>query len=289
MLRLLLVFALLGLARTSQATGQTTAPNGLYYVTVGAGPRTIVVLHGGPGYHHNYLRPEWDRLTGLGRVLYYDQRGCGLSIKTGPFGWRQHVADLDYLLTLTTPNRPVVLAGSSWGAWLALLYAYSHPSRVEKLVLSGLPAWPDTAWGKRYRRLPDSTLALLDSLVYGQRASLRFQDSAEVVASTPLDVLPEQLLPRLGSHCLDVATGAFASLLAAPPLDSLRTLTMPVLLLEGTGYNRQGSGVYATSRVLPQATVAVVPQGRHDPWFNQPDVTFPIIENFLQSETSSTH
>lgn len=213
--------------------------------------------------------------------------GVASVLKLGPFGWRQHVADLDYLLTLLAPNRPVILAGSSWGAWLALLYAYEHPTRVDRLVLSGLPPWPDTSWANRYRRLPDSTLALLSSLVYGSTRAQRIKDSAVVADSTPLDALPEHLLPRLGPHCTDVAWGAYASLLAVPPLDSLRTLPMPVLLLEGTGYNLQGSGVSELARALPHATVVVVPQGRHDPWFNQPDVTFRIIATFLSPQERS--
>lgn len=64
----------------SVATGSVqTGGARLAYTIVPAAPavrpRTIVVLHGGPGATHDYLRPEWDRLAAVGRVIYYDQRG----------------------------------------------------------------------------------------------------------------------------------------------------------------------------------------------------------------------
>jgi pimeloyl-ACP methyl ester carboxylesterase len=113
----------------------------LHVVTVGSGPVTTVVLHGGPGARHNYLRPEWDQLQDIGRVVYYDQRGCGKSVREGPHSWKQHVQDLHNLLTALEPSGPIVLAGSSWGSNLALLYAYTYPDHVSALVLSGLVVW----------------------------------------------------------------------------------------------------------------------------------------------------
>ena len=50
----------------------------LFERRVGAGP-LVVVLHGGPGAHHDYLLPQYDRLAAGREVLYYDQRGGGRS------------------------------------------------------------------------------------------------------------------------------------------------------------------------------------------------------------------
>src|SRR5438067_1854224 len=81
-----------------EATTETTVElNGvrLYTRRVGHGP-PVVVLHGGPGAHHDYLLPQYDHLTEGGRaLLYYDQRGGGRSPvpRDVPVGWREHVAD----------------------------------------------------------------------------------------------------------------------------------------------------------------------------------------------------
>ena len=56
----------------------------------------LVVLHGGPGAHHDYLLPQMLDLAQERACLFYDQRGGGRS-KTDdrtPITWRTHVEDL---------------------------------------------------------------------------------------------------------------------------------------------------------------------------------------------------
>src|SRR5206468_12737448 len=116
----------------------------IYTRRVGDGP-PVVVLHGGPGAHHDYLLPQYDRLA-LGRtLLYYDQRGGGRSPvpRDTPVGWREHVADLEALRDRWGLPR-LTLAGYSWGGLLALLYAAEMPDRLERLALiSPAPAWAE--------------------------------------------------------------------------------------------------------------------------------------------------
>ncbi len=109
---------------------------------VGAGPE-VVVLHGGPGAHHDYLLPGFDLLAPGRTLVYYDQRGGGRSpvAREVPVGWREQVADLEALREAWGRER-LVLCGYSWGGLLALLYAVAHPARVARLALvSPAPAW----------------------------------------------------------------------------------------------------------------------------------------------------
>lgn len=107
----------------------------LFTRTVGVGPDTVV-LHGGPGAHHDYLLPQFDALATGRRLRYYDQRGGGRSPveRDVPVGWREHVSDLDRLLE-HWGSLPATLVGYSWGALLALLYAVRHPARVARMAL----------------------------------------------------------------------------------------------------------------------------------------------------------
>lgn len=50
----------------------------LFVRAAGSGP-DVVVLHGGPGAHHDYLLPQFDALAQDRRLRYYDQRGGGRS------------------------------------------------------------------------------------------------------------------------------------------------------------------------------------------------------------------
>lgn len=107
----------------------------LFTRRVGSGP-LVVVLHGGPGAHHDYLLPQYDLLTTDRSFLYYDQRGGGQSpvSRDAPVGWREHVADLHSLREQLGLER-LTLCGYSWGGLLAVLYLLEHPESVAQLAL----------------------------------------------------------------------------------------------------------------------------------------------------------
>src|SRR5690348_3094480 len=111
----------------------------LYALEVGTGPAIAVLLHGGPGASHDYLRPQLDALASPGRrrLLYYDQRGGGRSALApgASFGGiAEHVADLEAVRGWLGQERLTVV-GYSWGGLLALAWALDHPERVERLAL----------------------------------------------------------------------------------------------------------------------------------------------------------
>ena len=96
----------------------------------------VVVLHGGPGAHHDYLLPQFDRLATGRELFYYDQRGGGRSPvdRDTAVGWREHVADLDALRARLDRDR-LSLLGYSWGGLLAVLYYLEHPEHLARLAL----------------------------------------------------------------------------------------------------------------------------------------------------------
>lgn len=123
----------------------------LYTRRIGAGP-LIVILHGGPGAHHDYLLPQFDRLASGRELFYYDQRGGGRSPvgRETPVGWRAHVADLEAVRGALDVER-LTLCGYSWGGLLAVLYLLEHPQRVERLALVS-PASITAAYRAEFER-----------------------------------------------------------------------------------------------------------------------------------------
>ncbi|MSR06811.1 MAG: alpha/beta fold hydrolase [Gemmatimonadetes bacterium] len=153
-------------------TSEVVAVNGvsLFTRTIGSGPQ-VIVLHGGPGAHHDYLLPQFDALA-TGRCLrYYDQRGGGQSPvdRDTPVGWREHVADLDALVTHWAAA-PATLLGYSWGAMLAMLYAIEHPARVARLALVS-PAAPSVTGRAEFERR--FTERMRDERVQGARRAVQ--------------------------------------------------------------------------------------------------------------------
>jgi proline iminopeptidase len=124
--------------RESGHTTTTQVP--LYWARYGpAGARTILVLHGGPGAHHDYLLPQLLELADEHDLLFYDQRGGGRSRTDDPtpITWRTQVNDLARVI-VEFDLEPLTILGYSWGGLLALLYALdaardramTHPRRL---------------------------------------------------------------------------------------------------------------------------------------------------------------
>jgi proline iminopeptidase len=102
----------------------STTPVPLYWAAWGppAG-RKLLVLHGGPGAHHDYLLPQMLHLAKRYNVIFYDQRGGGQSKSDAreKITWRTHVADLDTVIRELGVS-PLAIVGYSFGGMLALLY-----------------------------------------------------------------------------------------------------------------------------------------------------------------------
>ena len=115
-----------------------TTPVPLYWARYGpAGNEPLVVLHGGPGAHHDYLLPQMLHLAEKHDVLFYDQRGGGRSRTNDqdPVTWRTHVSDLGAIVQEFGLD-PLTIVGYSWGGLLAVLYALeAHDSPPSRLVL----------------------------------------------------------------------------------------------------------------------------------------------------------
>jgi len=142
----------------------------LFERRIGQGPPTVV-LHGGPGAHHDYLLPGFDALARGRELIYYDQRGGGRSAvsRETPVGWREQVADLEELRKAWELER-LTLVGYSWGGLLALLYALEFPARAASLTLvSPAPAWRE-ARVEFERRFAERNLA---PALQRERAALR--------------------------------------------------------------------------------------------------------------------
>ena len=121
-----------------------------------ADAQPTILLHGGPGASHDYLRPQLDALaSSRRRLVYYDQRGGGrstISPALPPAGIDTHLADLAAVIEAVAPTgtaRPA-LVGYSWGGLLALHHALRSPQSIDQLLLIA-PAPPYAAARDRMR------------------------------------------------------------------------------------------------------------------------------------------
>ena len=266
----------------------TTADGGpaLAAWAVGEGGATVVVVHGGPAAPHSYLRPEWDRLGAVARVVYYDQRGCGESADAGSYTWEDHADDLGRVVNAFDVGGPVVLAGSSWGVHLALFYALAHRDRVDGLVLTG--AVPYEAL--RPEPLPEGYLSVpmvqREPATETERLAARERGRVWIQERTGADSAFAERLLRLDDEnrdeCSRVYQETHQSLASMPLADALSTLAVPALVLSGSAGERGiPDGGAGLAELLPDARLVEIEGAGHDPWYTEPDVFFRAVEAFV--------
>ncbi len=128
----------------------------------------LVLINGGPGGTHHYFHPWFSRASDYARVIYYDQRGTGLSdFEPGIVGYsvEQAVDDLDRLREALGISTWVML-GYSYGGFLAQYYATTHPEHVAGLVLvgAGPGLWTELGDSRQYDYLSDVEIERIRSV-----------------------------------------------------------------------------------------------------------------------------
>jgi proline iminopeptidase len=99
----------------------------------------VVMLHGGPGSGASPRQREMFEPSRW-RIVQFDQRGAGLSTPQGATAHNHTgalIADIEALREKLGIERWLV-AGGSWGATLALVYAARHRERVSGVLLRGV-------------------------------------------------------------------------------------------------------------------------------------------------------
>ncbi len=258
----------------------------LFAVEVGDGPAVAVLLHGGPGASHDYLRPQFDALASNSRrLLYYDQRGSGRSsLVPGrrPGGYQEHVADLDAVRAHLGLAR-VDLVGYSWGGLLALLYAVAHPERVGRLALvSPAPACARD----RDRMRANLAAAAGRPEVAALRASLDPQDRqarfALAVAGYFYDPRRAVELTRFVVKSA-VEEAVWRSLGDYDLLPALAALAAPAFVAHGADDPIPLDSALATARALA-ADALVLARCGHVPYVEAADRLFPALGRFLDGD-----
>jgi proline iminopeptidase len=110
---------------------------------VGSGATKVLLLHGGPGFSHDYMNCYSDFLPQAGYEMYfYDQLGCGLSdrpIDASLWTLSRYLREVEEVRAALGLGR-FILVGHSWGGILGIEYALQHPDRLSAFVLSSMTA-----------------------------------------------------------------------------------------------------------------------------------------------------
>jgi proline iminopeptidase len=96
----------------------------------------VIMVHGGPGQGYEYMK-SLKALSKDYRVIFYDQRGAGLSprVDKKELTLEQNLDDLDAMVKHFSNGKQVKLIGHSWGGALVVGYLSKHPEMVSQAVV----------------------------------------------------------------------------------------------------------------------------------------------------------
>ena len=270
----------------------------LWTARSGKGP-PLLLCHGGPG-HWDYFDPVAAMIDDLVTVHRYDQRGCGRSSSGGPYSVARYVEDVE-ALRRHFGHRSWIVGGHSWGATLALAYAWSQPTAVGGLLyVSGVglgSEWHTAYRAEAERRFtPEQrrrylSLRAMDSRTAEEEIEyLALGHSRDYVdRATALDTA--QRAYEVGLSVNYEANRTIGEEMNGWSEDDLvarcRGLGMPVLVLHGAADPRPSWGGDSMCESLPRVRRVVLEGAGHLPWHEKPEEVRAALRAFLQEEVLS--
>lgn len=267
----------------------------IFYEMVGSGP-PMVVVHGGPGLDHNYLRPGLDVLASGNTLVYYDQRGTGRSdteLTEEAVSLESFVDDVDALREALGYEEISVL-GHSFGGLFAMAYALRHPDRTRALVLLNTTE-PGTRFQDRARQRQAAARTGEDRAELAElRASEGFAARSPAVLSQMYRVAyrgsmkdPERITEldleisdRTAENGPEVGRLLGASLGTVDWWEELSGLRVPTLVAQGRHDPMPLAMAEALTEVLPRGRLLVLDAG-HFPFVEDPQGLVAGVAGFL--------
>jgi len=264
----------------------------LYVEDQGSGP-AMITLHGGPGMgsRHDDARVFGTFAAEGYRVVSYDQRGNGESDDAEPYSHEQFIADTEALRRELGLGR-IIIAGGSYGGFLALEYALQYPENVAGIVLR------DTAASSAFQfiaceraiasGLPGIDQDMLDRL-FGGRVKDDDEFRAMFQAIQPLYSVTnsqEDLDEQLASITFRAKTHNWAFSINQPKfnlVDRLKTIQAPALVLCGRhDWITPLEASEEIAREIPNSRLVVFENSGHSPQNEESGRFLGEVRRFLQ-------
>jgi len=280
-------------------TGFTAVDGGrVWYEIVGSGDATpLLILHGGPGFPHDYLEPI-GRLCKQRPVIFYDQLGCGKSDRpNNPSLWRinRFVGELAQI-RVALGLKHVHILGQSWGTMLLADYLLTKPSGVRSVIFSdptlSIPEFVRDA--ARYRaELPSHVQAVLDRherlrstacpeyegavIEYYRRHVCRLNPFPEPLERSFAGIGEDVYLTMNGPNEFTIS----GTIRSYDRTAQLREINLPALLLCGRYDEASPEATENYHRAIPGSQMVIFERSSHTPFLEEPDRYLEVLADFL--------
>jgi len=286
--------------RTSLNGLQAVNGTHLYYEIIGKGA-PLFVLHGAGG-SHRYFLPYMEALSDEYQLIFYDQRGTGLSdgqLDPAAISIDQFVEDLE-ALRVAFGFEKISLMGHSWGAIIALAYAVKYQTHLDHLILvDSIPVnnkflieFSNTLQQRIQHLSADAQHELTTTCANSSAelspkvmdecnrldAQLRFYDPAKAPVAWAMDKSTLKNSPTV--HAL--MNNSFNKM--QHDIDTqLPTLQVPTLIIHGDFDPIPLASSEYLHEQIPRAQIVVITESGHFPFIEQPEQFVAALRAFLRA------
>ncbi len=270
----------------------------------GESDEVVLLLNGGPGLPCDYLRDSHSCLKLEGyRVVAFDQLGTGSSDRpTDESLWtiERYVAETEAVRQALGLGK-VHMIGQSWGGWLAIDYALTHPDALKTVVLENTAADMPHLISELERlrgALGSETVAMMQSHeAEGSLDHPEYQAAITLLNYRHVCRLKEWPAPVLRS-LNDWNMGPYETMQGPNEflytgnmkewnrVPDLHKITAPVLITTGQHDELTPACALRMKQQMPQAELHVFPNSSHMPFFEEPHAFFPVLLDFLARHRS---
>lgn len=269
------------------STADTAKINGsdLYFETIGDGP-PLLLMHGGLGLSHDYLRPYFDRLADNHTVIYYDHFGNGRSARPQDFeelNFDRLISDAQHLMT-HLGHEKFTLAGHSYGGFIAQEFASQNQHLLDGLVL--ITASPALDYEPQVSGTNEQMAAF--GRIFG--GPMTSDQEWRTAWSTVVQMYFRRWDQATGAD-LDNRTiyehrawnRSLALLANFNTLNALPKINTPTLVISGRhdGITPPEQGGERFADLMPNAELVVFEESAHFPFIEQENAFFETLTNWL--------
>jgi pimeloyl-ACP methyl ester carboxylesterase len=279
---------------------QTDGPvKTVHFFEAGSG-KPLIMIHGGGGnnaHWYNLVKP----LSGRFRLYLIDRPGCGL---TDFFNYRgidmiRHPAEFIQSFMDAAGIDEASFLGNSMGGYFTVRFALAFSERIKKIIFIGAPAGLDNRTPLPIRLLGIRGLNSILTAIMPKQSLEGTKSAFRQMISPNVDKLPHELFKccYLGSllpgndlswrTLLESVTtmrgNGFKNKLDVT--EAIKGIKNPILFLWGDkdGFAPISVGERTVSQ-MENATIRIIQNAGHQPWWDEPQICSKFIIEFLDQD-----
>ena len=268
--------------------------NDLNVEVLGPDGAPVLIAHHGGGGIGSLAEPRatFGPLADELRVVVFDARGCGTSEGQPPFSHAQWAADVDGLREWLGAEQ-VMVAGGSYGGFIAMEYAIAYPDRVQAMILRDTSA-DNSNLERAFENARHQDRVEINWDNFNRYWSGRIYDDADLKARwadiIPLydyEYDPVASAARVEAGIYRHEAHNWCFLYNEPNYDlkpQLPAVTVPTLVTVGRlDWVTPVSSAQTIASLMPNAKLVIFEKSGHSPQIEERELFLSTVREFLDS------